>query len=139
MKSINMLAVAALSSCMLMAFAPTTATTNNTATEQRTTATILVSWEKDSYDFGTIEHAKPVTVNFTFTNNGDEPILVSDVATSCGCTASDYSKEPILPGKSSSVKVTYNASATGAFTKTITVNFSDPASKKVLLIKGTVK
>ncbi len=101
--------------------------------------TFKVAWAKDSHDFGEIPQGKPVSVDFIFSNAGDEPLLVADVVTSCGCTASDYSKEAIAPGKSSLIKVTYNASSTGAFSKSITVNFSDAASKKVLQIKGTVK
>jgi hypothetical protein len=100
---------------------------------------IVVAWEKESHDFGEIPQGKPVTVSFSFTNKGDEPILIADVATSCGCTASDYSKEPILPGASSTITATYNAAAAGAFNKSITVNFNEPSAKKVLLIKGTVK
>jgi len=138
MKSLKFLFATAIASCMVMAFTPATATDNNAGAIKKSPFAIIVSWEKESYDFGNIEHSKPVTVNFTFTNKGDEAILVSDVVTSCGCTASDYSKEPVMPGKSSSIKVTYNAAATGAFTKNITVNFSDPVSKKLLMIKGVV-
>ena len=98
-----------------------------------------VLWATDSHDFGEIPQGKPVSTEFSFKNDGNEPLIITDVATSCGCTASDYSKEPIAPGKSSLVKVTYNASNMGAFTKTITVNFSDVTAKKILNIKGTVK
>lgn len=98
-----------------------------------------VSWVKDVHDFGEIPKGKPVSVEFAFSNSGDEPLLVADVKTSCGCTVSDYSKEPIAPGKSSRIKVTYNAAVTGSFTKIITVRFQDEALKKVLNIKGTVK
>lgn len=98
-----------------------------------------VSWVNDLHDFGEITKGKPVSVEFSFTNIGDEPLLVADVVTSCGCTASDYSREPIAPGKSSRVKVTFNAANAGAFSKAVTVNFHDAALKKVLNIKGTVK
>ena len=98
-----------------------------------------ISWAKESHDFGEIAQGKPVSVEFSFTNTGDEPLLIADVVPSCGCTASDYSKEVIAPGKSSTIKITYNASLAGAFTKTITVNFQDAGLKKVLNIKGTVK
>lgn len=101
--------------------------------------TIKVSWAKETYNFGEIPQGKPVYVDFKFTNEGDEPIIVAEVNTSCGCTASDYSKEPIAPGKSSTIKVSYNAAAIGTFTKSITVNFQDPSIKKVLTIKGIVK
>ena len=98
-----------------------------------------VSWVKELHDFGEIPKGKPVSVEFSFTNTGDEPLLVADVVTSCGCTASDYTREPIAPGKTSKVKVTFNAANAGAFSKDVTVNFHEAALKKVLNIKGTVK
>jgi hypothetical protein len=98
-----------------------------------------VNWVKDNHDFGEIVQGKPVAVEFSFTNTGDEPLLIADVLASCGCTASDYSKEPVAAGKSSKIKVIYNAASMGSFSKTITVNFVDAALKKVLNIKGTVK
>ena len=98
-----------------------------------------VNWVKETHDFGEIPKGKPVSIEFTFTNTGDEPLLIADVIPSCGCTASDYSKEPIAPGKTSDIKITYNAASVGSFAKTITVNFQDEALKKVLNIKGTVK
>ncbi len=98
-----------------------------------------VSWAKDTHDFGEIPKGKPVSVEFSFTNTGDEPLLIADVVPGCGCTASDYSKEVIAPGRSSKINITYNATSTGSFAKIVTVNFQDAALKKVLNIKGTVK
>ena len=98
-----------------------------------------VDWAKESHDFGEIAQGKPVSVEFSFTNSGDEPLLITDITTSCGCTAPEYAKAPIAAGKSSKVKVTYNAIAMGAFTKTITVKFQDKGVEKLLSIKGTVK
>lgn len=98
-----------------------------------------VTWVSDVHDFGEIPKGKPVSFEFTFTNTGNEPLIVENAQTSCGCTVSDYATEPIAPGKSSKIKVTYNAAAAGAFTKNVTVNFHDAALKKVLNIKGTVK
>ena len=101
--------------------------------------TLKITWTDKLHDFGSIPQGKPVSYAFSFTNTGDEPVIIAEVHTSCGCTASDYSKEPIAPGKSSTIKVTYNAAAKGAFTKSITVDFQDAALKKVLNIKGTVE
>jgi hypothetical protein len=98
-----------------------------------------VSWIKESHDFGEIPKGRPVSIEFSFTNTGDEPLLIADVVPSCGCTASDYSKEVIAPGKSSKINITYNAALAGSFAKTITVNFQDAGLKKALNIKGTVK
>jgi len=137
MKQIKTIAIAAIAitSVALMSF------TASNVSETLATAYnyVKVTWAKDIHDFGEIPQGKPVSVEFTFKNEGDEPLLVADVVTSCGCTASDYTKEPIAPGKSSRIKATFNAATAGAFTKAITVNFSDAASKKILTIKGTVK
>jgi Protein of unknown function (DUF1573) len=137
MKQIKTITLAAFSvaSVILMSFTAATIS-NNIAVSYNTGK---VNWVKEAHDFGEIPQGKPVSVEFEFTNAGDAPLLIADVATSCGCTASDYSKEPIAPGKSSKIKVTYNAANLGAFTKTITVNFSDAEAKKVLNIRGTVK
>lgn len=137
MKQIKTITLAAFSvaSVILMSFTAATIS-NNIAVSYNISK---VNWVKEAHDFGEIPQGKPVSVEFEFTNAGDAPLLIADVATSCGCTASDYSKEPIAQGKSSKIKVTYNAANIGAFTKTITVNFSDAEAKKVLNIKGTVK
>lgn len=100
---------------------------------------IKVNWVKESHDFGEIPQGKPVSFEFAFTNTGNEPLLIANVITTCGCTASEYSAAPIAPGKSSSIKVSYNAALVGAFTKTVTVNFQDAGLNKILHIKGTVK
>ncbi|MES2849552.1 MAG: DUF1573 domain-containing protein [Bacteroidota bacterium] len=135
MKQIKMIAIIAIASVSFMSF---------TVGKKQSTADFAyniakINWIKESHDFGEIAQAKPVTVEFAFTNTGDEPLLIADVVPSCGCTASDYSKEPIAPGKLSKIKITYNAASVGSFAKTITVNFQDAGLKKVLNIKGTVK
>ncbi len=122
---------------LLMSFTPVMPVHFHTAIGE-TSHTIKVYWEKDSHDFGTIEQGKPVSVEFAFTNNGDEALLIADVVVSCGCTASDYPKNPVMPGKSSSIKVTFNAAVKGSFSKNISIQTNDPAGNKVLQIKGTV-
>lgn len=89
------------------------------------------------HDFGEIPQNKPAEHEFTFTNTGKEPIILQRVQASCGCTTPSYSKDPILPGKTGSVKAAYNAAAAGHFSKTVTV-FSNIGTK-VLTIKGNVE
>lgn len=95
-------------------------------------------WTATTYDFGKIALNKPVTHEFRFTNTGDGPLVISSVQASCGCTVTDYSKEPIPPGSEGFVKATYNAAKAGVFSKTVTVNAN--ANEKVvqLTIKGEV-
>jgi hypothetical protein len=74
---------------------------------------------------------------FEFKNVSKKSITVSNVQTSCGCTAAEKPTEPINKGKKGTIKVTYDTKRIGAFTKTITV-FSDGGDPIVLTIKGTV-
>ena len=81
---------------------------------------------------------KPVTHEFRFTNSGDAPLVISSVQASCGCTVTDYSKDPIAPGSEGYVKATYNAAKVGVFSKTVTVNANAAESVVQLTIKGEV-
>ncbi len=98
-----------------------------------------IEWKKDTHDFGEIAQGKPVSVEFSFTNAGNEVFLISEVVPSCGCTVPIFPKEPIAPGKSANIKVTFNAVTMGSFSKAITVKSAGGEVVKVLTIKGTVK
>lgn len=93
---------------------------------------------EETWDFSNIPQNKPTTHDFTFTNVGKEPIVITNVQTSCGCTSPKWPKEPILPGKSEVIAVTYNAAHAGSFNKSITVTSNAKTPTKVLYIKGTV-
>ena len=87
-------------------------------------------------DYGTIkQNSEPFRV-FTFTNTGNEPLVIKHAKGSCGCTVPTYPKEPILPGETNEVKVRYDTKRTGPFTKTVTLTTNEEVSKKVLTIKG---
>jgi hypothetical protein len=93
-----------------------------------------------AHDFGNIaEEDGSVSYEFSFTNVGLSPLVVSQVTASCGCTTPNWTKEPVAAGKTGTIKVTYNAKGRpGQFSKTITV-FSNAKEGNVLLnIKGVV-
>ncbi|WP_164108131.1 MULTISPECIES: DUF1573 domain-containing protein [Sphingobacterium] len=96
-------------------------------------------FEKETHDFGTIPFNKPASYEFVFTNGGDAPIIVSEVAPSCGCSVADFSKAPIKPGDSGKIKVTYNAATKGPFTKSFTVKSNTKTPVKTLTVKGNVE
>lgn len=90
------------------------------------------------HDFGTIQEGPAADHEFEFTNVGKEPIIISNVSASCGCTTPSYSKDPVLPGKKGTIKASYNTQGRVApFTKTITINSN--IGTKVLTIKGEVE
>ncbi|MFZ4862854.1 DUF1573 domain-containing protein [Sphingobacterium sp. Mn56C] len=96
-------------------------------------------FEKETHDFGTIPLNKPASFEFKFNNTGDAPIIISDVAPTCGCSVADFSKTPVKPGDSGIIKVTYNAATSGPFTKTFTVKSNTKTPVKILTVKGNVE
>lgn len=129
--------ILALSVCATSLFAQQLAFIANPTVSGKVNAPAF-SWNLTTYDFGKIPLNKPVTHEFKFTNTGDAPLVISSVQASCGCTVTEYSKDPIPPGTEGFVKATYNAAKPGTFTKTVTVNANAKESLVQLIIKGEV-
>ena len=91
-----------------------------------------------THDFGKIKQSVPVTHEFKFTNKGKVPMVITNVAASCGCTTPDWTRDPIMPGGEGFVKATYNAASPGAFNKTVTVTSNIENGFVQLFIKGEV-
>lgn len=98
-----------------------------------------ISLDKTTEDYGTIGRGSEGHRYFTVTNKGDKPLILTNVSASCGCTKPEWSKDPILPGKSTKIKVGYDTTIGGAFTKNIEIYSNDPDSQRTLIyIKGNV-
>ncbi|MGB0884474.1 MAG: DUF1573 domain-containing protein [Flavobacteriales bacterium] len=80
-----------------------------------------LSFENTVHNYGSIDYSADGTCEFTFTNTGDKPLIISRAKGSCGCTVPTYSREPIMPGKSGEIKVKYDTKRPGNFTKSVTV------------------
>ena len=97
-----------------------------------------IAWTATTLDFGKIEQGKPVTAEFEFKNPSMVPLIISSVRPTCGCTVADYPKEPVQPGKSGKIAVTYNAASSGFFQKTIVITTNATEGTTSLVIKGEV-
>jgi len=97
----------------------------------------ILKFNKTEYNFGKIFYRSDGSHIFKFVNTGKEPLLLSRLQSSCGCTVPTWPKAPILPGDSGSIKVTYNTYIIGRFNKTVTV-YSNAAHPVVLHIRGEV-
>ena len=97
-----------------------------------------MSFDKEVHDYGTIEEESGKAVyNFRFVNTGSEPLVLTNVKTSCGCTTPKWTKKPILPTGEGFIEVAYNPkNRPGKFNKTITVTSN--VGTKVLKITGNV-
>lgn len=97
-----------------------------------------IAFEKMEHDFGNIAFGSDGTYIFSFTNKTKEPIVLTNVTASCGCTSPMWTREPIKPGEKGEVKVKYNTNAPGMFNKTVMVYSSAQPSPVILRIKGNV-
>lgn len=99
----------------------------------------VLKFNKEVHDFGKLSEGPLATYNFEVSNTGTAPVVISNAMASCGCTTPEFSKDAIMPGGKSVIKVGYNTSGRpGAFTKTITVTSNAENSSVVLTIKGEV-
>lgn len=98
-----------------------------------------IRWQQTAHHFGEIRQSVPVTACFGFVNTSAAPVFITQVQGSCGCTATDYPRQAVPPGKSARIAATYNAANPGAFHKTVTVTTTaDAAGPQVLSLQGTV-
>lgn len=93
----------------------------------------------ETHDYGKIPQNKPASYEFTFTNDGDAPIIISEVRPTCGCSVADFTKAPVKPGDTGAINVTYDASVKGPFTKSFIVKSNTNTPVKNLTIKGIVE
>ena len=96
-------------------------------------------FDNETIDYGTIAHNAEGGREFTFTNNGNKPLIITNTQGSCGCTVPTSPKDPIAPGAKGKIGVKYATDRVGAFTKTITVTSNaEGMASKIITIKGTV-
>jgi hypothetical protein len=97
-----------------------------------------IVFEKELHDYGTIEQGANGVYDFKFTNPSKEPLIISNCKGSCGCTVPNWPKEPIRPGASGVIKVSYDTKRVGAFNKTVTITSNAKEANKTIAIKGVV-
>ena len=97
-----------------------------------------INFDKTTHDYGTVTKGGDGTCEFKFKNTGVEPLILSNVTSSCGCTVPEWPREPILKGKSNVIKVKYDTNRIGPINKTVTVTSNATNSPIQLHIIGTV-
>lgn len=94
---------------------------------------------KDIHDYGTIVQNADGVSHFEVTNTGNEPLIISNAKGSCGCTVPKWSKEPIMPGQSTTIDVKYATNRIGPINKSVTITSNAVNTPtKVIRIKGKV-
>ena len=98
-----------------------------------------IKFDKTIFNFGKFtEDNSVLTCTFTFTNIGKAPLVITQCVASCGCTIPVYSDKPVAPGKTGTIKVTYNGKGrmAGQFKKIITVMTNAKNKLTRLCIQG---
>ena len=103
-----------------------------------TTPDDVVKFNTEKHDFGKIKQGTPVDFYFEIKNKSDKPVVIEYASASCGCTTPEVPKEPIMPGATAKLKVSYNAVAVGAFKKDVTIKLAGIEQPKVVNIVGEV-
>ena len=100
-----------------------------------------IKFDTTEYDFGTFyRDVNKLSHTFTFKNVGNHPAVINQVITTCGCTVATYTTKPVLPGRTGTVNIVYNAIGRfpGNFKKTITLKTNSKKPIIKLHIKGNM-
>lgn len=106
------------------------------AAEESNASGPIMSFEEDKHDFGDIFQGDKVEHVFEFENTGNEPLIITNVQTTCGCTAPEWPRDPVAPGQSGKIKVVFNSTGKmGRQNKVITVvsNASSPLNRVTIV------
>ena len=98
-----------------------------------------IEFEKTVHDFGKMKQHGDATTAFTFVNNGNEPLFISNAKGSCGCTVPEWPREPIQPGQKGEIRVKYDSKRLGPINKSVTITSNGSEQPKVLRIKGNIE
>lgn len=100
----------------------------------------VVSWlTEQDHDFGEVPSGKTVHFLFKYKNISTEPLLLQTVRTTCGCTAAEWTEEPVMPGETGHISIEFESSQRGEFHKKIRVFFDKQRKAEFLWIRGEVQ
>ncbi|MEP7142773.1 MAG: DUF1573 domain-containing protein [Ferruginibacter sp.] len=98
----------------------------------------VAKFTTETINFGKIKKDIPAKGVFIVTNISNAPLIIEQASPTCGCTISDYTKEPIAAGKTGVINATYNATNVGHFDKHLTVKFAGIDEIKSITLTGDV-
>ena len=100
----------------------------------------VVEWISPvEHDFGDLQQNSPATHKFKFKNTTDEPLIIENVRSTCGCTGVDWEDDVIAPGEEGVIKIEFDTKKLGFFYKKINVFFNAQRKPEKLAITGYVE
>jgi len=111
----------------------------NSAEGVATTGLPQFQFTQTEHDFGKVIQGERVTYAFKFKNTGDADLLIANISSTCGCTATEFPRTPVKPGEENHIKVTFDSAGKEGFQqKSITIAANTQPSNTVLSIKAMV-
>ena len=115
---------------------PKTSVENSTSVS----GTPQFTFVEEEHDFGLLVDGEKVSYSFVFTNTGDAPLIISNAIGSCGCTVPNWPKNPIAPGETGNIDVSFNSSGRkGIQNKAVTLTANTNPNRKVIKIKAEIQ
>ena len=97
-----------------------------------------IAFHSSSIDIGDVKQHEPTTAQFTFTNIGNEDLIIHNIDTDCHCTAAQLSDSIFAPGESGEITITYDGKNIGFFEQAIAVHYNSLGDPHLLLFRGIV-
>ncbi len=100
----------------------------------------VMTFASNEHDFGTINQGDKVSHTFTFKNTGTTDLIISDAQGTCGCTVPEFPKDPVKPGASGTMKVTFDSTGkSGNQQKSVNITANTQTGKEQLTIRANIK
>jgi hypothetical protein len=95
--------------------------------------------ESNEYAFGSVKEGEVIEHDFTFTNTGKVPLLITRARSTCGCTVSDYTEQPVAPGEKGVISVAFDTkNKYGRQRKYVTISANTYPASTTVYVDGTV-
>lgn len=104
-----------------------------------TNAVARMTFAESTYEFGAVSQGEVVTHEFTFTNTGAQPLLITDARSTCGCTVPSYPQQPVAPGAEAVISVAFDTkNKAGRQSKPVTITANTYPATTTIYVAGTV-
>ena len=108
------------------------------ATPAKSTSGPKMVFDNTTVDYGDIKKGSEPLRTASFTNKGNEPLVIKNARGSCGCTVPTWPKEPIMPGEKGVIEIRYDTQREGAINKTVKIQTNEGEEEVTLFVKGNI-
>ncbi len=100
-----------------------------------------LKWELERYDYGTVtvDNMPETRIDIKFTNDGTEPLILSNVRACCGTRVIEWPRQPVMPGQQGVIKIEFRLSPVPQrISRTVTASTNADPNTSIFRIVGEV-